>query len=54
LAFKFGYLPGSPEERLHKDWLRDRHHAPSDDLNQPVDQAVRVADAAGPSAVEAG
>jgi Zn-dependent M28 family amino/carboxypeptidase len=40
LAFKFGYLPGSPEEKLHKDWLRDRYHAPSDDLNQPVDKAA--------------
>ena len=38
LAFKFGYLPGSPEERLHKDWLKNRYHAPSDDLNQPVDK----------------
>lgn len=37
LAFKFGYLPGSPEEQLRKDWLRDRYHEPSDDLNQPVD-----------------
>ena len=40
LAFKFGYLPGSPEEKLHKDWLHDRYHAPSDDLNQPVDKAA--------------
>ena len=38
LAFKFGYLPGSPEEKLHKDWLKNRYHAPSDDLNQPVDK----------------
>jgi Zn-dependent M28 family amino/carboxypeptidase len=40
LAFKFGYLPGSPEEKLHKDWLKNRYHAPSDDLNQPVDKAA--------------
>jgi Zn-dependent M28 family amino/carboxypeptidase len=38
LTFKFGYLPGSPEEKKAKDWLRDRYHAPSDDLNQPVDK----------------
>ena len=38
LTFKFGYVAGSPEEKLAKDWLRDRYHAPSDDLNQPVDQ----------------
>ena len=37
LAFKFGYLKGSLEEQLHKDWLKNRYHAPSDDLNQPVD-----------------
>ena len=40
LAFKFGYLSGSPEEILHKDWLRNRYHAPSDDLNQPVDKGA--------------
>ncbi|HYO80663.1 MAG TPA: M20/M25/M40 family metallo-hydrolase, partial [Bryobacteraceae bacterium] len=38
LAFKFGYKPNSPEEKLHKDWLRNRYHAPSDDLQQPVDR----------------
>ncbi len=40
LAFKFGYVPGSPEDALHKDWLKNRYHAPSDDLNQPVDKAA--------------
>jgi peptidase M28-like protein len=40
LAFKFGYVPGSPEEKLHKEWLKNRYHAPSDDLNQPVDKAA--------------
>ncbi len=40
LAFKFGYLPGSPEEKVAKAWLRERYHAPSDDLNQPVDKAA--------------
>jgi Zn-dependent M28 family amino/carboxypeptidase len=38
LAFKFGYEFGTPEEKIHKDWLRDRYHKPSDDLNQPVDK----------------
>jgi Zn-dependent M28 family amino/carboxypeptidase len=37
LAFKFGYEKGSPEETLHKEWLKNRYHAPSDDVNQPVD-----------------
>src|ERR1051326_6327331 len=40
LAFKFGNVPGSPEEKQHKDWLKNRYHAPSDDLNQPVDKAA--------------
>ena len=28
LAFKFGYIKGSPEEKMHKDWLTNRYHAP--------------------------
>ncbi len=40
LAFKFGYEPGSPEETTAKNWLQNRYHAPSDDLNQPVDTAA--------------
>ncbi len=58
LAFKFGYAPGSPEQKIRLDWVRDRYHKPSDDPSQPVDTAaaakfnriildllVRVADA---------
>jgi len=40
LAFKFGYEFGSPEEKIHKDWLKDRYHKPSDDLDQPVDKTA--------------
>ncbi|HZT38225.1 MAG TPA: M28 family metallopeptidase [Bryobacteraceae bacterium] len=40
LAFKFGYKPGTPEEKTAKEWLRNRYHAPSDDLKQPVDKAA--------------
>jgi Peptidase family M28 len=40
LAFKFGYESGSPEEKTAKAWLKDRYHAPSDDLNQPVDKTA--------------
>jgi Zn-dependent M28 family amino/carboxypeptidase len=60
LAFKFGWLPGTPEEKTFKAWYADRYHAPSDDLSQPVDLAaaaqfnailekltLRVADATG-------
>lgn len=40
LAFKFGYEDKSPEEKIAKDWLKNRYHAPSDDLNQPVDKTA--------------
>ncbi|HLX42341.1 MAG TPA: M20/M25/M40 family metallo-hydrolase [Bryobacteraceae bacterium] len=40
LAFKFGYEKGSNEERIAKDWLKNRYHAPADDLEQPVDMAA--------------
>ena len=36
LAFKLGYTPGSAEEAVAKKWLAERYHAPSDDVNQPV------------------
>jgi peptidase M28-like protein len=58
VAFKFGWLPDSPEQKIFNDWIRNRYHSPSDDLNQPVDKvaaaqfthivaqfALRVADA---------
>jgi len=35
-----GYVPGSPEEKIMRDWLSERYHAPSDDANQPVDLAA--------------
>jgi hypothetical protein len=38
LSFKFGAEPGSPEAEAEKRWLTERYHAPSDDLNQPVDK----------------
>ncbi len=37
LAMQVGFDPGSPEQRIFKDWLTERYHAPSDDTNQPVD-----------------
>jgi Zn-dependent M28 family amino/carboxypeptidase len=37
LAMKVGFDTGSPEQQKFKDWLTNRYHAPSDDLNQPVD-----------------
>lgn len=38
LSMKVGYEPGTPEEKITKTWLTERYHAPSDDLNQPVDK----------------
>lgn len=67
LAFKFGYLPGTPQEKISKDWFSQRYHNVTDDLNQPVDAAaaarfddilttltIRVADAAEPPAWKPG
>jgi Zn-dependent M28 family amino/carboxypeptidase len=31
-----GAKPGSPDTKIFKDWLTQRYHAPSDDINQPV------------------
>ncbi len=39
LAMKVGAEPGSPEQAIFKEWLTQRYHAPSDDVNQPVDLA---------------
>jgi Zn-dependent M28 family amino/carboxypeptidase len=60
LTFKFGWVKGTPEEKIFKAWYAERYHAPSDDLSQPVDLAaaaqfdaileklaLRVADANG-------
>jgi len=32
-----GFELGSPEQTVFKNWLTNRYHAPSDDVNQPVD-----------------
>ncbi|MGB6633593.1 MAG: M28 family peptidase, partial [Terriglobales bacterium] len=32
--------PGTPEMKIFKDWLTQRYHAPSDDIDQPVDLAA--------------
>jgi Zn-dependent M28 family amino/carboxypeptidase len=37
LAFKIGWTLGSPEHEIVKRWRTERYHAPSDDVNQPVD-----------------
>lgn len=37
LALKVGYEPGSPQAAIAAAWTKERYHAPSDDLQQPVD-----------------
>jgi hypothetical protein len=37
VMFKVGYEKGTPEEATGKQWLKERYHAPSDDIHQPVD-----------------
>ena len=43
LAFKAGYTKDSPEMKTISEWLANRYHKPSDDLQQPVnlDTAVK-------------
>jgi hypothetical protein len=38
LMLDFGAEKSSPEAAIQKRWLSERYHAPSDDLNQPVDK----------------
>ena len=40
LALKVGYDEGSPEAQIAADWTRERYHAPSDDLDQPIDRVA--------------
>jgi hypothetical protein len=38
LAFKDGYESDSPQAEISRKWIAERYHAPSDDLQQPVDK----------------
>jgi Zn-dependent M28 family amino/carboxypeptidase len=38
LTFRVGYRKGSPEDETMQRWMKERYHAPSDDLAQPVDR----------------
>jgi Zn-dependent M28 family amino/carboxypeptidase len=40
LAMKVGYEAGSPQAEIARKWTAERYHAPSDDLNQPVDRSA--------------
>jgi hypothetical protein len=37
ISLKVGFIKDSPEHEIVKRWRRDRYHAPSDDLAQPID-----------------
>ncbi|MEZ5421194.1 MAG: M20/M25/M40 family metallo-hydrolase, partial [Vicinamibacterales bacterium] len=43
LAMKVGYQEGSPEAATAAEWTRVRYHAPSDDLDQPIDRSAAAA-----------
>lgn len=36
LNMEISFDPGSPEQKIFKDWLTNHYHAPSDDLSQPI------------------
>ena len=40
LAMKVGYEPNSPQAAIAATWTAERYHAPSDDLNQPIDRSA--------------
>jgi Zn-dependent M28 family amino/carboxypeptidase len=40
LAMKVGYAAGTPEAEIARKWTAERYHAPSDDLQQPIDLAA--------------
>ena len=37
ISLKVGFIKDSPEHEIVKRWRKERYHAPSDDLQQPVD-----------------
>src|SRR4051794_12886803 len=40
LAMKVGYAANSPEAAIAAKWTAERYHAPSDDLQQPIDRSA--------------
>jgi hypothetical protein len=40
LSMKVGYELNSPEAEIARKWTAERYHAPSDDLNQPIDMSA--------------
>ena len=42
LALKVGYAPDSPDAATNAAWTKERYHAPSDDLQQPINRGAAV------------
>jgi Zn-dependent M28 family amino/carboxypeptidase len=40
LAMKVGYDESSPQAQIARKWTAERYHAPSDDLDQPIDHSA--------------
>ena len=40
LAMKVGYEEHTPEAAIAAKWTAERYHAPSDDLQQPIDRSA--------------
>jgi Zn-dependent M28 family amino/carboxypeptidase len=40
LAMKVGYEEHTPQAEIARKWTAERYHAPSDDLNQPIDHTA--------------
>jgi hypothetical protein len=36
LNMEISFDPGSPEQKIFKDWLNNHYHAPSDDVSQSI------------------
>jgi hypothetical protein len=43
LSLKVGFTKDSPEHEIIKKWRKERYHAPSDDLDQPLDKQAAAA-----------
>ena len=40
LAMQVGYEPNTPEAAIAAKWTAERYHAPSDDLQQPINRSA--------------
>jgi Zn-dependent M28 family amino/carboxypeptidase len=38
LAFKFGWVPDSPQQKTFNDFVKNHYHHPSDDILHPIDK----------------